>query len=408
MNFIFVSAHYPVRYFKWTEALKARGFNVLVIGDAPYESLHSRLIHSMREYYFVPDMNDFQAMSRAVEYFEKKYGKIDYLESMNEWWLRMDAKLRAKFGIPGLLPSDMDRLTAKSDMKHYFELGGAKTIRYLLVKGPEDREAASAFVKKVGYPVFVKPNIGVGANDSYRINGENEFDRFFSRELPETYIMEEYIDGSIVSFDGICNDQSEVVFATSDHFPVPIAKIVNEKLDYYYYDVPFSLEMKDINAKEFYKVGCQVVKAFNIKKRFFHIEFFVLNQDKEGLGKKGDFIALECNMRAPGGDTPDLIDYGNSLSVYDIYADVIAYNESRVTPYPKVYYALATHRRDTIAYEHSESEIFARYGDKIVHWGRYPAAMAAAMADKFYDARFETLEEGLEFDTFVREKVHYE
>ena len=405
MNFIFVSPNFPRRYYQWTDALKARGVNVLAIGDTPYNDLEPRLIASVNEYYFVPDMNDFSRMSEAVSYFERKYGKIDYLESMNEWWLRSDAKLRAKFRIPGLLPSDMDRITAKSDMKAYFEAGGAKTIRYLLVKGPEDKQKATQFLSQVGFPVFVKPNIGVGASDSYALHNQEEFDRFFSHELPETYIMEEYVDGSIVSFDGICDEDSNVVFATTDHFPTPIAKIVNERLDYFYYDAPFSLPMNDINQEEFLKVGKNVVKAFGIKKRFFHIEFFVLNADKEGLGKKGDFVALECNMRAPGGDTPDLINFGNSCSVYDIYADVICYNKNCQADYPIKYYSFATHRRDTLAYEHSVGEIYEKYGSKIVQSGRYPKHMADAMCDLYFDAKFENIEDGFAFDEFVRKKA---
>lgn len=408
MNFIFVSPNFPERYYMWCEALRRRGVNVLGIGDTPFHCLHDRCKAALTEYYFVPNMNDFNSMCRAVDYFQRKYGRIDYLESMNEWWLRSDAKLRACFGIDGLLPQDMNAIQAKSDMKAFFQKGGAKTIRYLVVNGPEDKAKAAEFVRQVGYPVFVKPNVGVGAASSYKLKDQQGFDDFFSRPLPEPYIMEEYISGSIVSFDGICDNESNVVFATTDHFPTPIAEIVNDRLDYYYYDAPFSLPMDDLDSKSFLAVGKSVVKAFGIRKRFFHIEFFVLNTDKNGLGKKGDFIALECNMRAPGGDTPDLIDYGNSCSVYDIYADVICFNENRQADYPKKYYAFATHRRDTLAYEHPESEIFARFGDKIVQHGRYPAHMAEAMCDRYFDARFETLEEGLEFDRFVREKVHYD
>lgn len=408
MNFIFVSPNFPERYYLWCEALRRRGVNVLGIGDTPYPCLHDRCKAALTEYYYVPDMNNFTLMARAVDYFQKKYGHIDALESMNEWWLRNDAKLRATFGIDGLHPEDMNAIQAKSDMKEYFARGGAKTIRYLLVNGKEDEGKAREFIRNVGYPVFVKPNVGVGASSSYKIQDEESLRAFFSRPFFEPYIMEEYISGSIVSFDGICDDSSSVVFATTDHFPTPIAEVVNDRLDYYYYDAPFALPMEDLNAQEFYRVGSQVVKAFGIRKRFFHIEFFVLNEDKEGLGKKGDFIALECNMRAPGGDTPDLINYGNSCSVYDIYADVICYNENRQSDYPKKYYAFATHRRDTLAYEHPESEIFARFGDHIVQHGRYPAHLAEAMADRYFDARFETLEEGLAFDAFVREKVHYD
>ena len=40
--------------------------------------------------------------------------------------------------------------------------------------------------------------------------------------------------------------------------------------------------------------------------------------------------------------------------------------------------------------------------------GCYFVYMVVVMGDRYYDARFETLEEGLAFDAFVREKVHYE
>ena len=63
-------------------------------------------------------------------------------------------------------------------------------------------------------------------------------------------------------------------------------------------------------------VGFRTIKAFGAKSRFFHCEFFRLNEDKEGLGQKGDYVALEVNMRPAGGYTPDLINYANSVDCY--------------------------------------------------------------------------------------------
>ena len=188
-------------------------------------------------------------------------------------------------------------------------------------------------------------------------------------------------------------------------FPIPIDIIVNEGLDENYWDIPFDLKMNDINAKEFEKVGRQVVKAFGIRQRVFHIEFFVLSKDKEGLGKKGEFVALECNMRAPGGYTPDLIDYGNSVSIYEIYADVIAYDENRQDMSLPKYYAMASHRKDTLQYAHSLDEVYARFGSHIKMSGRYPANIACVMGDVYIYATFKTLEEAEEFDAFVRAKA---
>ncbi|MBR1846418.1 MAG: carbamoylphosphate synthase large subunit [Bacilli bacterium] len=405
MNFVFVSPNFPTRYFKWVESLRFRGINVLGIGDTPYGDLHPRLVAALNEYYFVPNMADNYAMERAVEYFQNKYGKIDFIESNNEWWLEEDARLREKFGVTtGFHPSDMGHIKAKSKMKEYFKAGGAKTMRYLLIHGKEDKEAALKFIEEVGYPVFVKPDVGVGAGDSYSIKTPEALDEFFEKTLPEPYIMEEFVDGRIVSFDGICNSQGDVVFCCTDHFPVPIDRVVNEGLDHVYYNVPFDLPMIDVNAEEFERVGRAVVKAFGIKRRFFHIEFFVLNQDKPGLGKKDDFVALECNMRAPGGYTPDLIDYGSSVSVYDIYADVIAYDEVRVDLHKKKYYGVASHQKDTLSYRHNEQEIRAKFGDHVKMSGRYPSHIATVMCDFFIFATFETYEEAQEFDRFVRAK----
>ncbi|MBE6134956.1 MAG: ATP-grasp domain-containing protein [Erysipelotrichaceae bacterium] len=405
MNFIFVSPNFPERNYKWVEALRERGVNVLGIGDTPVWNIHDRLKKALTEYYYVWDMNDHGLMDKAVEYYQSKYGKIDFIESNNEWWLAEDARLRERFGVvTGFHPSDMEHIKAKSAMKEYFQKAGVKTMRYLVVAGKQDKEAATEFVKSVGYPVFVKPNIGVGAADSYSLHNQEEFDAFFEKALPEPYIMEEFIDGRIVSFDGVCNDEGDVVFCTTDHFPVAVAEIVNAHEDHMYYDVPFGLKMSDIDQVAFEAAGRAVVKAFGIRKRVFHIEFFVLNSDKPGFAKKGEFVALECNMRAPGGYTVDLIDYANSASVYQIYADIICFNENRqYMGYPK-HYSLAVHRRDEYQYVHSDEEVLEKFADSIKMHGRYPDHIAAVMGNRYFFAIFDDFEKGLEFDKFVRLK----
>lgn len=407
MNFIFVSPNFPDRYFKWVEALKERGINVLGIGDTPWDGISDRLKNSLTEYYWLPNLSDYGAMLNACHYFESKYGKIDYIESNNEWWLFQDAELRKDMGVTtGFLPEDMMNIKAKSEMKKSFQKGGAKTMRYILVDGPEDIDKSLRFASEVGFPVFVKPNIGVGAIDSFKLKNEDELRSFLKDKLPETYIMEEYISGFIVSFDGICDSKSNVVFATTDHFPTVIAEVVNDVTDYCYFSNPFELPFKDMKDRdEFLRVGKKVVKAFGIKQRFFHIEFFVLDEDRPGLAKKGEFVALECNMRPAGGYTPDLINFAASLSCYDIYADVIAYDKNLQDMGKEKYYAFASARRFSIGYAHSMDEVYAKYGNEIVAHGYYPPHIAVTMGDEYVYAKFNTHEEGIAFDSFVREKI---
>lgn len=403
MNFIFISPNFPTRYYLWVKALRAKGINVLCVGDTPYNSLLPELRESATEYYWLPDLNKYDDVLKACRFFESKYGHIDYLESNNEWWLENDAKLREELNIEGLRPSDMRAIKAKSAMKEAFSRAGVKVMRYVLVNGPEDLEKAKAFIKEVGYPVFVKPDIGVGASESFSIKNEEKLLQFLSTPLSETYIMEEFIDGYIVSFDGICNSKSECVFVTTDHFPTPVDKIVNERVEYYYWSNPFSLKMPDINQEEFEKAGRAVVKSFGIKKRCFHIEFFVLKSDRPGLAKKGEFIALECNMRCPGGNTPDLMNYGMSASIFDVYADVIVSDENKQDMTHEKYYSFAAHRKDSKNYSHSVDEIMNKFKGSIVFSGRYPKGIAEVMGDQFYFGRFKTYEDGVEFATFTTE-----
>ena len=81
------------------DRLKKNGVNVLGIADCPYEQLDEKVRNALTEYYRVDNMEDYDQMYRAVAYFTFKYGKIDWLESNNEYWLEQDARLRTDFHI---------------------------------------------------------------------------------------------------------------------------------------------------------------------------------------------------------------------------------------------------------------------------------------------------------------------
>ena len=388
MNFIFISPNFPTIYSHFIKSLHDRGVTVLGIGDEPYDLLNRELKENLTEYCFCSDMNNLQWMKNTVDYLKNKYGPISFLESNNEYWLENDAKLRQYADvINGLRPEEMDVIKYKSKMKEDFIKAGAKVARYILV---ESIEQCEEFIAKVGYPVFAKPDNGVGAAGTFKIDNKDDLISFFKEKYDTQYIMEEYISGYITSFDGICDDSSNVVVAFNERFPVPIDQIVKTKGDCFYYakvDMP----------SDFRKLGERVVKSFGIRKRCFHIEFFVLDEDKDGLGKKGDVIALEVNMRSPGGHTPDLLSIALDESYYDIYADVIVSNCTFVDINKKHYVAAACSRRNEDIYALSDSQILAMYENNIKSFGSYPKAISAAMGDRFFFARFETMEEAEDF-----------
>lgn len=279
MNFIFISPHFPVSYWEFCAGLKRDGVTVLGIADAPYESLDSRLRNVLTEYYRVDSLENYDAVYRAVAFFAYKYGRIDWIESNNEYWLEQDARLRTDFNVhTGLHTDNVEFIKEKSLMKKIYEKAGIPTARQLKVK--EGLDAALAFAKKVGYPLIVKPDIGVGASGTHKIHNEEDFRNFF-KDTPDAghYVIEEFVSGDICSYDAVINSEGRALFESMTVWPPSIMDIVNKQLDLsYYVDKTMPEALREL--------GRRTVKAFNVTRRFVHLEFFRLDKDHPGLGNK--------------------------------------------------------------------------------------------------------------------------
>ena len=397
MNFIFVSPHFPNTYWNFCDRLHRNGVNVLGIGDAPFDEIPGELKHCLTEYYRVDNLGSYEEMLRAVAYFTFHYGKIDWIESNNEYWLEMDAQLRTDFNINTGAKNDfIERIKYKSRMKESYRAAGVPVARHHMVS---TLAAARAFIKEVGYPVIVKPDNGCGAEATYKLNNFTELKKFYAEPHNVQYIMEEYINGTIVSFDGVADSHCVPLFYTSNVFPTPMLDIVSKNGDLSYWTqktVPVAL--KD--------VGFRTIKAFGAKSRFFHCEFFQLNEDKPGLGKKGDYVALEVNMRPAGGYTPDMINYANSVDCYQIWADMVCYDEVRSLDLNgHKYFCVYAGRRDCHQYKHTHVQILARYGSRIKMCGRIPQALRLDMGDQMYTAVVRSTAERDAFIRYVQEQA---
>jgi len=397
MNLIFISPHFPQTYWHFCAGLKNNGVNVLGIADTPYENLPWELRNSLTDYYMVRNLESYDEVYRAVAWFAHKWGKIDWIESNNEYWLEQDARLRTDFNVTtGIQNDHIAAIKNKSEMKKYYALGGVPTARQ--IKAVDGLEAVKAFAKVTGYPVIAKPDNGVGASGTYKLHSEEELVAWFA-EHPNygLFVIEEFITGLLVSYDAIYNDKQEPLFESMGVYPTPIMEIVNKGLDSCYYvekTVPAALR----------DAGRRTVKAFGIRSRFVHLEFFKIDRDREGLGPKGTFVGLEVNMRPAGGYTPDMMNFAHSTDVYQIWADMVAFGERHKGEGEQYFCAYAS-RRDSCQYKHSHGDVLAAYGPSMVMCDRMPAALSGALGDQVYMARFLTKKEIEPFFNFVCERA---
>lgn len=375
MNFLYFSPHFPPNYFQFCVHLKDLGANVLGLADEPYDLLRPELRSALTEYYWVNDMHQYDQLLRACGYFTHRYGKIDRIDSHNEYWLEIEAQLRTDFNVPGLKLKDMPIVKRKSRMKQMFAKAGVRAARGQVVHTLAN---AKRLVHEIGFPVVAKPDIGVGAAKTYKIHNREELNAFFEQKPPVDYIMEEFIEGVICSFDGLCDRDGNPVFYTAHQYSQGIMETVNNDEIIYYYslrDIPADLE----------SAGRKALKVYNVRERFFHFEFF---RDK----RDGQITALEVNMRPPGGMTSDMFNYANDINIYWEWAHLLMHNRF-IASYARKYHCSYIGRKYNRRYAYSHEEILNTVGAAIIHHEPVSGIFSPALGDYGYLVRSPDLDE---------------
>lgn len=383
MNVIFISPHFPRHFYNFCERLKARGVTVLGIGDAPWESIGTACQNSLSDYRYVHSLQDYDAVYRAVAEYIFRYGRIDFVESENEYWLELDAHIRSDFNITtGPKLEFMSDMNHKSKMKAAYERAGVPAARWVL---PGTLQEAEQFAAKVGYPVIVKPDKGVGAASTYKIHNDAEMADFWAGKDPSIqFIEEELVPGHVETFDGITDSHKNVLFCASQALPVSLMDAVNQDDDVVSY-----CQAPDQDLCE---AGEKLLREFDTRNKFFHFEFFRLDADKEGLGKRGDIVGLEVNMRAPGGRIPDKMNYAYDTDVYTIWADSLIHDRCFMNSEFR-HYITHVGRKNSISYAHTLEEIRGRLGGAIIEDFEVDPVLAAEMGNHAFLLRADSLEE---------------
>lgn len=385
MNFVFLSPDFPPNYYLFCAHLHTMGARVLGISDQPHTSLHPSLVPVLTEYQRVSDLHNYDEVLRALGYFTYHYGKMNRVDSLNEHWLATEARLRTDFNIDGYKVADLPWIKRKSEMKRLFVAAGLDVARGELVQSAEQ---AHAFVEEVGYPVVAKPDIGVGAARTYKITNRQELETFL-RERDTEYLLEEFIEGVIQTFDGLTDQQGIPVFYTSMQYSHGVMEVVNADSDVYYFTqrrVPQDLE----------RAGRTLLQKFAVRERFFHFEFF--------RTPEGRLVVLEVNVRPPGGLSIDMFNYANNIDLYYQWASVITQNRfSARFSWP--YHVCYAGRKHNKPYLHTHDQIMHAYGALVIHHQPMNRIFRDAMGDYGYLVRSSDCDEAIAIAQFIQAKV---
>lgn len=373
MNLFYISPEFPPNFITFLLRLAQAGVKVWAIGEADFFSMPHELRSSL-QWYKQTNLYDWDSVISSIEFMKTQREDLrteglSLTESHNEHWLRLESRINEFYNLPGIWPKDIDFWKRKSAMKRRMRENNIPVARGELVKSYSH---ALALIADYGYPVILKPDEGVGAQSTYCIHSQKELDTIFP-SLSGIYILEEFIHGPIVSYDGLTNQQGEVVFENSLLYSQGVLSCVEGDDPSFFItrQIPFELS----------QLGKFLVNIFQIKKKFFHLEFF-----KTPNG----YIPLEINVRPPGGPILDMMNYSIDGDLYQAYSDMILSHPISL-PQEKKYYCGYVGRRNK-NYRYSHEKIIQMYGEHLVQCEENPILFQQAMGQYKYIFRTPDLE----------------
>ena len=383
---LYLSPAFPPNSHLFCVAAHSRGASVLAVGDVPASELSSEARQAFDQYVFEPRMGEYDVLLGIVNSMVAEHGPIDFVESNGEHWLEIEGRLRDDLGIEGLKAQDVRRLRSKLAMADAFGKAGVPFPPGIRCSSPE---VVREFAAKHGLPLVFKPDNGSGATSTFRVSTDAELEAALLLPL-DGHLVQPFIDGSIVTFDGLVDRAGRVVFCTSHAYDRGIMEVRAGALDGFYYSlrsIPPELE----------QVGRRALAAFALRQRFFHLEFFARPD--------GSYVALELNVRPPGGFTTDMMNYACDFDVYALWAAVILGDPLEDFRYERKFHTAHAGRRHDRAYRHSPEALPDLLGQTLVVVRPVPAAFASTMGDTAYLLRHPRLEVLLDAIAMVQQPL---
>jgi len=367
VNVIFLSPAFPPTASAFCAALAREGATVLGIGDEPWRKSAIEAA-GLTDYVYEPHMAEHQPLHDVVDSLRARFGPIDRIESDGERWLAEEARLRDDFDVEGMRTEALRSRRSKLGMA---ELFGRAQIPYPPTAVGSDATGVRRLAKKYGYPLVFKPEVGSGAVDTFMVNREGDLAAALEPE-PQSLVVQPFISDRIVTFDGLADREGRPVFWTSHAYDTGIMQVRAGKLDGSYYslrELPPGLE----------ELGRRAVAAFDVRERFFHVEFFQLPDES--------FVALEMNLRPPGGFTTDMMNAACDIDVYALWAALLVGRDLSGFRFERKYHVAHAGRRAGRHYALSTAMLRERLGSTLLAERPVPAQLACTLGDAMFMLR---------------------
>jgi biotin carboxylase len=308
MNVVFLAPSYPPEMQQYTRGLAEVGANVFGVGDASRRGLPPSLKPYLADYLQVPRiMDEADVIQRVSAWLRGR--SVDRILSNWEPLVILAARLRERFGMPGMSVDTVTGFRDKQLMKERVRAAGLRTPHSFRVTTEKEIRAAA---ERIGFPLILKPISGAGSADTYKVTSKVELESAIAAmRHVQVASCEEFIEGEEFTFDTISVDGKPVYENIASYLPPPLIARSNEWIS------PVIITVRDMEQPRLQpgiQLGRKVLKALDMGTGFTHMEWF--------LTKKGEAVFGEIGCRPGGAHLVDQMNYTGDVDLFREWARV--------------------------------------------------------------------------------------
>jgi biotin carboxylase len=291
------------------------------VGDAPVGGLPGSVKAHLADYLHVPRiMDEDDVVARVTAWLRGR--SVDRVLANWEVLVLTAARLRDKFGMPGMSYDTVRGFRDKQLMKERAMRGGVRVPRSARVRTVSEARAAA---EKIGYPLILKPIAGAGSADTYKVGSPAELESTLSKMLHVGEAScEEFIQGDEMTYDTLCVGGVPVYENVAHYLPPPLVARSTEWIS------PVIITIKDLKTPKTtggMALGRQVLKALGMGDGFTHMEWF--------RKPDGEVVFGEIGCRPGGACLVDQMNYTGDIDLFREWGRVMCFGKFEASTHRK-------------------------------------------------------------------------
>lgn len=306
MRVVFLSPTYPPEMRQFTRGLAEVGAQVLGVGDG---SPDPALRRYLADYLQVPSIMDEEDVIARVHTWLRGRN-VDHVLANWEPLVIVAARLRERFGLPGMSVDTVRGFRDKQLMKERVAAAGLRVPRAQRVRSVQDAWAA---IELTGYPAIIKPISGAGSADTYKVESAKDMEGVLPhmRHVTEA-ICEEFIEGEEYTYDTACIGGEPAYESVTRYLPNALEMRSLEWVS------PIMLSVRDLTQPHItpgIELGRNVLRALGMGDGMTHMEWF--------RKPDGEVVFGEIACRPGGACIVDQMNYTSDIDLFVEWARVV-------------------------------------------------------------------------------------